>query len=702
MPDVDVDFDTSRRDEVIAWMHERWGEAHTAMTATVVTFRLRMAVREMGKVLGFPLPLLAYATKLLPHAGAKYVREFKKELVEALGDSPALEVLCSLVESLDDCPRHLSLHSGGMILSRQPLRYLSPIQTSANGVRQIQFSKDDVERLGLIKFDVLGLRMLATVSEAQSLIESTDAKSTFDVDNLPDDDPATYELIRSGETLGLFQIESPGQWNLLSKVQPEHFDDLVVQVALFRPGPLQGNMVHPYILRRRGLVQVGYPHPSLESTLEDTFGVILFQEQVLEVAHVFAGLPLSEADEFRKLMSKFRDASQMESMREKFVNGAITTHQNTKYPVSKTLANRVFDLVAKFVGYGFCRSHAAAFARTVYQSAYLKAHYPTQYMAGVLQHQPGFYPMQTLLEEARRLGVPVLPPCLHRSQVKYSLETDLNDTLSIRVPFSQIDGISDETASSIVLERALAPFRSLDDALERLRLPIDDWENLARSGALAQFGERREVLWEVRAFVREQYGIKGKRQYNPDQLRLDVKHIAEPPPLSILERSQLIDWDFQTQSLTTGAHPLTLHRAELNALGILSIADLKTRKAGRIARAGGSVISRQRPPTAKGMCFIILQDETGYVPTAMTPQVYERFARALRAPQLVIEGTVEDSGKLAGNCYRSILITRLWPLEKICARTQNINRTGAAGHPGENPRATTTSQRQSQRTAVHI
>ncbi|MEO6906705.1 MAG: hypothetical protein ABI210_02335, partial [Abditibacteriaceae bacterium] len=501
--------------------------AHTAMTANVVTFRLRMAVREMGKVLGFPLPLLDHATKLLPHAGAKYVREFRAELVEALGDSPALEVLCSLAESLDECPRHLSLHSGGMILSRQPLRYLSPIQTSANGVRQIQFSKDDVERLGLINFDVLGLRMLAVVSEAQSLIESTDAISTFDVDDLPDDDPATYELIRSGETLGLFQIESPGQWNLLSKVQPEHFDDLVVQVALFRPGPLQGNMVHPYILRRRGLAQVGYPHPSLESALRDTFGVILFQEQVLEVAHTFAGLTLAEADEFRKLMSKFRDPGAMESMREKFVTGAITTHQDTKYPVSNTLADRVFELVAKFVGYGFCRSHAAAFARTVYQSAYLKAHYPAQYMAGVLQHQPGFYPMQTLLEEARSLGVPVLPPCLHRSQVKYSLESDLNNTLSIRVPFSQIDGISDETTSLIVLERALAPFSSLEDALERLRLPIDDWENMARSGALSQFGERREVLWQVRAFVREQYGIKGKHYYNPDQLRLDVKNIPD-------------------------------------------------------------------------------------------------------------------------------------------------------------------------------
>jgi error-prone DNA polymerase len=240
-------------------------------------------------------------------------------------------VLCGLVERLEGCPRHLGLHSGGMILSRRPLRHLSPIQTSANGVRQVQFAKDDVESLGLIKFDVLGLRLLSVISEAQALVHQRSSlqnmpQSTLDVDALPPDDAQTYDLIRRGQTLGVFQIESPGQWNLLARSQPQDFDDLVAQVALFRPSPLQGNMVHPFIARRRELAKVTYPHPCLEPVLRDTYGVILYQEQVLEVAHVFAGMSLVEADEFRRLMSKFRSSTEMEAMRHTFVAGAIQTH----------------------------------------------------------------------------------------------------------------------------------------------------------------------------------------------------------------------------------------------------------------------------------------------------------------------------------------------------------------------------------------
>ena len=694
MPDIDVDFDTSRRDEVIEWMHQRWGERHTAMTANIITFRMRSAVREMAKVLGYPLAKIDQATKLVPHAGAKYVHDFRDNLAEVFGESKALGVLCALVERLQGCPRHLGLHSGGMILSRQPLRYLSPIQTSANGVRQIQFSKDDVERLGLIKFDVLGLRMLAAIGEAQTQIDilTLPDEPRTSVDEFPDEDPATFELIRSGETLGLFQIESPGQWNLLSKVRPETFDDLVAQVALFRPGPLQGNMVHPYILRRRGVAKVIYPHPSLEPVLKDTYGIILYQEQVLEVAHVFAGLSLSQADEFRKLMSRFRDPGEMEAMRERFVKGAIETHKDTKHPVPVGLANRVFDLVSHFVGYGFCRSHAAAFAKTVYQSAYLKTHYPAQYMCGVLEHQPGFYPIQTLLEEAKRMGVAMLPVCLHRSEVKYSLDYK-GSTLAIRIPFTQVHGISVEKAREIVFERAMAPFESLQDALERLPLQIDDWESLARSGALLSFGERRQVLWEVRAFLRARHGSKGKRGQHTDQLTLDMQALPAPPPLSALQRHDLLRWDFETHNQTAGPHPLTLHRYELSKLGILSTASLKQHKGGTIVRVAGSVISRQRPPTAKGMCFIILEDETGYVPTAMVPQVYEQFSRVLRAPQLVVEGKLEDSGKLAGNSYRSILIQRIWSLDAVCRHAREIIVTGAAGHPGESPRTASTRSR---------
>ncbi len=760
MPDIDVDFETHRRDEVIAWMNRRWGEAHTAMTANVITFRLRLAVREMAKVLGFPLPLIDAAGKVLPSTSARHIGEHKKELAQVLGldvTAPALQVLVGMVERLHGCPRHLGLHSGGMILSRQPLRHLSPIQTSANGVRQIQFAKDDVESLGLIKFDVLGLRMLSVISEAQEMIRheqakeqarnetsrrmraaspwrstpaappqalgaraprgmpmrasafgrggitvdpsrridlprsvpplqsfpavpedpaALDAPSTcaqepprrpklFDADALPEGDPKTYKLIRSGATLGVFQIESPGQWHLLARSQPENFDDLVAQVALFRPGPLQGNMVHPYVARRRGLAQVMYPHPSLEPVLRDTYGVILFQEQVLEVAHLFAGMSLQEADEFRRLMSRFRDRGEMEAMRDAFVASAIATHAASPHPVAEALAHAVFDLVALFVGYGFCRSHAAAFARTVYQSAYLKAHHPAAYMAAVMEHKPGFYPLQTLLEEARHLGVQVLGPCLHRSSVKYLLEDG-----KIRVPFSQIKTVSPESAALIVLERALNNFASLEESVARLSfLGREQWENLARSGALQDFGARRDVLWRVRLLLRA--------RPRSEQLQLDLagqESSVDAPTLPLLKVHERITWDFETQSLTTGAHPLALHRANLKRLGARTIEELREHRDGERVLVAGAVISRQRPPTAKGMSFLILEDETGRLPTAVPPHVWSRSEALRRASALLIEGRLEDglSGE-ASTCrtlegastYRSVLIERAWVVEEV-------------------------------------
>lgn len=671
MPDIDVDFDSSRRDEVIAWMIERWGDQHTAMTANVITFRLRSAVREIATALGFPIAAVNRTGRLLPHANVRHVRNYRRELAIGLcggRETPAIETLCTLVEQMGECPRHLSLHSGGMILSRKPLNRLSPVQTSANSVRQIQFAKDDVEKLGLIKFDVLGLRMLAVISEAVLLINGrlvTAHEDISRVDIISLNDPKAFELIRSGETLALFQIESPGQWNLLARTQPQTFDDLVVQVALFRPGPLQSGMVHPFVARRRGIAKTLYPHPSLEPVLRDTNGIILFQEQVLEVAHIFADMNLSEADEFRRLMSKFRSPTEMEAMREKFVQGAMKKHR-----VGRALADRVFNIVAAFVGYGFCRSHAAAFARTVYQSAYLKAHYPAPYMAAVLQHKPGFFPVHTLLEEARRLGVRVLPACIVRSGVKYSVEI-VDGEQAIRIPLTQIQQISLETAQCIVLERMTDPYKSIEQAVWRLNLDIGEWENLARAGALDAFGSRRVVLMEVRRALRCK---PAKGQYS-----LAFEGVPDLPRIFDLEPNELTEWDFETQSLTTGLHPMARMRSHLDSLGASTIEDLRQLPSGTVVRVGGNVISRQRPPTARGMCFIILEDETSRLPTAIIPEVYEKHHEILRAGALLMEGKLEDGGLLAGNNYRSVLVSRIWSLDKVAG--------GAAGHSGENPRA---------------
>lgn len=698
MPDIDVDFESHRRGEVIAWMAMRWGEAHTAMTANVNTYRLRSAVRDFGKVLGYPLPLLDKATKHLPSASVRHAGEFRAELGEVLGEGIALDTLLNLCAALHDgneaSPRHLSLHSGGMVLSREPLRHLSPIQTSANGVRQMQFNKDDVERLGLIKFDVLGLRMLSVVAEATNLLRSVGEQAP-DVDALPEGDPQTYDLIRAGQTLGVFQIESSGQWNLLARSQPENFDDLVAQVALFRPGPLQGGVVHPYIARRRGWVKTHCPHPSLEKALEDTYGIIVFQEQVLEVAHLFAGLALGEADEFRRLMSKYRDSEQMEAMRASFVESAIRTHADTPHPVSQGRANHVFDLVAKFVGYGFCRSHAAAFARTVYQSAYLKAHCPAAYMAAVMEHRSGFYPLHTLLEEARLRGVTVLPPCIAWSGVRYSLEklgggeklgdgkppSNQQTDLAIRVPLTAIKELSPASAADIVLERSLSAYESLDDVFRRVRLRPEAWDNLARSGALDLFGTRREVLWHLGRL----HKTKGQNRSLFDatlNLEMPRDHLL----MKVTSLREEAVWDFATHSLTTGPHPLALRRPELEKLGAQPIRGLFDLPTGEVVRIAGAVISRQRPPTAKGFTFLILEDETGRVPTALQPSLYEPFASVLREGCLIVEGRLESppeekQGKTG--VYRSILIEKMWSLNAVTAQREVV---GSAGHTGESPR----------------
>lgn len=670
MPDIDVDFETHRRHEVIAWMEDRFGATHTAMTASIVTFRLRLAVREIAKVLGYPQWQIDKLGKVLPPVSARRISDYRTDIANVLGESPLLGILLGLVEQMAGCPRHLSLHSGGMILSHQPLRYFSPVQTSTNGVRQVQFSKDDVEALGLIKFDVLGLRMLSVVTETIDLLKPNEGQVP-NVDNLPLDDEATFELIRSGRTMSVFQIESPGQWNLLSRTQPQVFDDLIAQVALFRPGPLQGNMVNPYVQRRRGLQKVTYPHPSLEPVLRDTYGVILFQEQVLEIAHAFAGLSLAEADEFRRLMSKFRDAKEMESMRQQFVQGAVTRHQHTRHSVSETLANWVFDAVAKFVGYGFCRSHAAAFARTVYQSAYLKAHHPAAFMAAVMEHKPGFYPLNTVLEEARHCGVQILRVDIHRSDIKYRVENG-----AIRLPLTQIKGLSAESAASIVLERAQNPFTTLEDCYHRVTLHRDVWENLARSGAFNSFGARRDILWSIGELARR-IGASGQEQQTLDENAF-FGSWEEMPDLRSLTGAETTLWDFQTMGLTAGPHPVALHRPYLTKLGADTIRELETKKPGGRVLIGGAVISRQRPPTAKGMTFVILEDETGRLPTAITPPVYEKFRVQLRDSGLLVEGKLENAGYGQVGNYRSVLIYRLWPLQQTLG--------GNAGHLGQGAR----------------
>lgn len=676
-PDIDVDFDSARRGEVIAWMEDRFGIEQTAMTANVNTYRLRSALGDTAKALGWSPEEAVRLSKAVVPGNASRALECGVEARNVLGDSPLVGILLQMAAGLDGCPRHLSLHSGGMVLSRPPLWNFSPVQISANGVRQVQFDKDDVEALGLVKLDVLGLRMMAALSEADELVKRCafdkpgDADASgyphhTSLDDLPLDDADTFDLIRAGQTLGCFQIESQGQLHLLAQHQPEDFNDLITEIALFRPGPLQGNMVHPFVRRRRGLEPVQYPHPSLEPVLRDTYGIILFQEQVLEVAHQFAGMSLTEADEFRKLMSKFRDPGEMELMRGRFVSGAM------KKGVPEATANLVFDRVAKFVGYGFCRSHAAAFAKTVYQSCYLKRHHPAAYMAAVMQHRPGMYNLQSLQEEARRMGAQTLPPHVVRSDLRYTLEHSAEGALVIRMPLTAVAGLSEDDARALVFERGRTPFTSLEDFYTRVSLPSDVMDLLARSGALdelraadgAPLGDARRALWEV-GVLRRRLGQAGHRP-SLTLFSLPTLETTDVPELQRLAQAERIVWDLQAHDAGRH-HPMALLRRSLSDLEIRPIETcyhmgealgLKPGGPKPLVTIAGLCVLRQRPPTANGVVFLLLEDETGFIQCIVRPSAQEHMDHILKSSAIIARGQL-----LAERNWRGLLLIEAWHLQ---------------------------------------
>ncbi|HEY7779593.1 MAG TPA: DNA polymerase III subunit alpha [Ktedonobacterales bacterium] len=729
MPDIDVDVQSGRRDELIRYVEETYSEAHAAMVANVVTYRLRLAVRDVAKALGFPLPLVDRLTRVLPHFGrCADVERYAADLARVLASGyvpdhasdrtsdrtpgavaitplpgPAwderLRLLLELVPRLEGMPRHLSLHNGGILLTRAPLTETLPVRLSANGVRAVELDKDDVERLGFIKFDLLGLRTFDAIETCRDLIaESEGARPDVDELTLDPPDPTTMDLVRRGQTLAVFQIESPGQWHLLARTQPETFDDLVIQTALFRPGPVQAHMVHPYIARRQGRARVTYAHPVLEGVLRDTLGVVLFQEQVLEIAHRFAGLSYADADGFRRAMSHSRTATEMEGMRAAFVVGAVANG------IDHALADRVFGQLACFVGYGFCRSHAAAFAKTIYQTAWLKAHYPAHYLAAFLSSQPaGFFPPATVLEEAKHLGIPVLPVDVLRSADRFSVErlVDEPDTpYAIRIGLEQVKGVSEELARAILWTREDGgPYRSLADFCARVgrvapprRAAV---EALVAAGAFDALGiPRRRLLWLLGEHWRDwrtawsEPGARGRRAAGrwggvgaqaalpwewPDEDAADAPRL---PPLALEEE---VAWDLATQSLSARPHPLTFRRRWLASLGVRPIGALAEMEAGRHVVVAGRVVSAQRPPTAKGMAFLVLEDETGRVQAALPPALADGLRLVLAESRLVaIAGRVE---RARWHCSLLARQVRALPAASATGATaaRGVERTPAAG-----------------------
>lgn len=676
MPDVDIDFDSRRRDEVIAYIEERYTTEHSAMVANVITYRSRSAFRDVAKAMGFAGGLIDHLASKLSYRGVTHMREelqlagvFETSLLPGetepdqagttLALSP-LEQAIALCEQLDGYPRHLSLHNGGMLITAEPLVDVVPLEYATSGVRVCQLNKDDIEMLGLIKFDILGLRTLSIVDEAVRSIHETRALD-LPIDDLSLDDPAVYDVICSSKTIGVFQIESPGQWALLARSQPRTFADLIIQIALFRPGPLQGGMVNPYVERRLGREGIIYPHPSLERALADTLGVVIFQEQVLQVAHDFAGLSYADADGLRRAISHYRTEFEMNACRDAFVESAV------RHGRERDLAERIYEMIAYFSGYGFCRSHAAAFAKIVYQTAFLKTYYPAELLAAILSNEPCcYYPTQTVIEEARKWGIRVLPVDINRSAARYIPGRGV-----IRMGLMQVAGLTEDSAESVVHARGRRPFSSLADFWRRTALDRDAVENLIAVGAFDTLGiNRRKLLWHLEEVIQ-----RVQRERTPGLLRSDEEEaLPDLPPLTELDIAGL---DFTLQGASARYSIMSFYRRSLRQARVLSIGQLQGKRQGTIARTAGIVVSRQQPPTAKGMTFLVLTDDEGELPVAIYPTVYQQYRQVVNGSSaLIVEGSIERE-----RYQVSMLAKRLWRLNDVAKLdSRPLVHRGTAAH----------------------
>jgi error-prone DNA polymerase len=653
-PDIDIDFSTEHREQVIQYVYEKYGWERTGMVCNVVTFRPRMAIRQVGKALGFPPDLvdrLARGVDRWFAEAAETNADITAEAPERM-DSTLWRHFLRLVEEVQGFPRHLSIHVGGMLVTGQPLVDVVPVEPARMPGRVVvQFNKDDVEDLGLIKMDMLGLRTLSVVAETLGLVERSTGQRP-DLDVLPLDDPAVYEMCSVADTIGVFQIESRAQMMTLPRTRPREFNDLVVEVAIIRPGPIQGNAVHPYIRRKQGRERPEYAHPTLEPILKDTLGVILYQEQIIQIAMDVAGMDATGADRFRRAMTRHLPRTELESLKADFVSGC------RERDVPEEIADGLFKAVGGFAVYGFCRSHAAAFARTSYETAWLKLHFPAEFTCGLLNNQPmGFYHPSVLVEDAKRHGLTVLPVDVNASAARCLPVGGSHH--SLRVGLNYVRDLGEPGRLAIVAERErTGAYRSFDDFLERLRgAPVGARaiRNLVMVGAFDASGTpRRELLWAWQ----ERSDGRGLRRRVPSQSELRLPGRSPSlPGLTELETTRL---EYRISELSTGRHLVHFYRDRLRALGALRSSEALRQPAGREIRVAGLVITRQAPATANRIRFFTLEDEEGHVNVTIKPEVYQRFRRECAHPVLVVDGTIQS---LDG--VWSLLAAAIAPLDGI-------------------------------------
>ena len=629
-PDIDIDLPSGeRRERVIQEVYRRYGRHSAAMTGTVITYRGRSAAREIGKALNLPTDVLDRFSSLQAGGDFPHTLELEEQIRQAglPADHPRAAAFARLCRRMRRLPRHLGQHSGGMILCQGDLTGIVPLENASMAGRVVaQWDKDDCEGLGIIKVDLLGLGMMAALQDA---IEWTTRRGRpVDLARLPQDDPATFALLQRADTIGVFQVESRAQMATLPRMKPACFYDLVVEVAIIRPGPIQGDLAHPYLRRRGGLDPVTYLDPRLEPILQRTLGVPLFQEQMLEIAMVMADFSGDEAENLRKALSFHRSDEKM----------AQATVKLREAMARKGVAPDVIDSIAKTVGsfalYGFPESHAISFALLAYASAYLKVHRAPEFYAALLNNQPmGFYAPATLVRDAKEHGVAVRPVCAARSDWPTRVESDG----SLRLGLCLVQGLASAEATSLLEARARRPFTSLDDLKARTSLGPGALRALASIGALnAWSSDRRSALWDAeRPLRRGELPVATAPADGPAQSR------GSGSPLGPMSPEERLAADYTTLRLTTGPHPMALRRAGLKDT-VWRSDQLREAPEGTHVRVAGQVICRQRPGTAKGVCFVSLEDEAGITNVIVAPELFEaERLRIVTEPFLMVEGVVQ-------------------------------------------------------------
>jgi error-prone DNA polymerase len=624
-PDIDVDFEHERREEVIQYIYRKYGRHRAALAASVITYRSRSAVRDIGKALGLQAGLTERLMREIDRFGDYRLGLDRLQAAGVDPDSPVIGQLLSLMAELVGFPRHLSQHVGGFVIAARELSELVPVENAAMADRTvIQWDKNDLEALGLLKVDVLALGMLTAIRKALGYVGESLGR-TMALADIPPEDPEVYAMLQRADSIGVFQVESRAQMSMLPRLKPANYYDLVVQIAIVRPGPIQGEMVHPYLARRSGTEPVTYPSPDVERVLKRTLGVPIFQEQVMQLAMVAAGFSAGEADQLRRAMAAWHRKGGLEPFEAKLLEGMRDRGYDEGF------ARQIYQQIRGFGEYGFPESHSASFALLAYDSAWLKCHHPAAFTCALLNSQPmGFYSPSQLVQDVRRHGVQVRPVDVERSRFDCSLEPE-GAACALRLGLRLVNGLTEAGALALVKARGQSPFRDLQDLVNRSGLAARDLEALAAADALSGLsGHRHQAFWQV----------SGVERRTPLFDRPEAETFV--PMLPVPGEGANIVADYASTGLTLRRHPVALLRERLTAKRIRSAEDILLVPDGANARAAGLVVCRQRPGTASGVTFVTLEDETGQLNVIVWASLgLAQRKELLHARLLAVSGTVQ-------------------------------------------------------------